>query len=332
MFRAPSSTIQRVYAMFGYPSVVFEEVMSGYRTTLYAATAPSGQRLNLLVHKNEPGAVARIRRTLDIERELGAAGFPVREHIDQRILRLSTTKSAYHATLCSYLPGETIPWEAYTMKHIKLLGWALAEQHRAMQSLDTAEYPNVYDEYLSHLATMQDYFARSGVRNALQMKLGLRIDPEIFVRMQRYLKEAKELPGQQLLHMDFVRGNVLFSDGSNISRFKIGDVTLCGIIDFEKAAVGHVAFDMARTLAFLLADCSGKSEEQIYRYFIDSGYKKRGYGVLPPAAELEKAIGLHLLHDLYAFLLHNPFESLADNYHYCRTRDILLERKMVQLS
>lgn len=329
MFRAPDGVIQRAYAAFGFPDVSVGAALTGYRTTLYPATTQAGQRLNLLVHKREAGIVERIKRTQRIESALQDAGLPVRQHPDSRILRLNFGEQARYVTICSYLTGETIPWEAYTKKHIKLLGWALAAQHQAMKELDTAAFPSVYDEYRRHISDIERYVASPAVARALRDKLGLSIDSSVFEQMRQYIDLQSSKPGQQLLHMDFVRGNVLFATGG-ASGFTIGDVSLSGVIDFEKAAVGRVSFDMARTFAFLLADCSAKTEAQLRRYFIDSGYVKRGGGVMPAAIELEPAIDLHLLHDLHAFLRHNPYESLHENYHFTRTRDILVDRKMVQ--
>jgi len=134
-----------------------------------------------------------------------------------------------------------------------------------------------------------------------------------FDRYERLLSGCCRLPDTQQLHMDFVRGNILFEDER-----------ITGILDFEKTAVGHPLFDVARTLAFLLVDCKYKTEDEIYRYFLQSGYHKRGAAKLDyyPGL-LERLVEFFLLHDFYKFLRHNPYESLNDNEHFVRTVSIL---------
>ncbi len=77
-----------------------------------------------------------------------------------------------------------------------------------------------------------------------------------------------DLGPHALLHMDFVRGNILYSQNH--------ELRISGILDFEKAAYGSPLFDIARTYAFLLVDCKYKSEKEIGKYFLRSGYIKRG--------------------------------------------------------
>jgi Ser/Thr protein kinase RdoA (MazF antagonist) len=114
-----------------------------------------------------------------------------------------------------------------------------------------------------------------------------------------------------------VRGNILFDDQARIT----------GVLDFEKTAWGHPALDIARTLAFLLVDCKYKSEDKTRKYFLISGYNKRGPARTPGSSPLlEKLITTFLLHDFYKFLRHNPYESLRNNEHFVRTRDLLVQR------
>ncbi len=114
---------------------------------------------------------------------------------------------------------------------------------------------------------------------------------------------------------------------------------MTGILDFEKTAYGHPVFDVARTLAFLLVDCEYKGEAKIRKYFLQSGYNKRGtVNFRNPIIKhgnrttnlLESLIDLFLLYDFYKFLRHNPYEFLEQNHHYKRTRDILLTRNMLE--
>jgi Ser/Thr protein kinase RdoA (MazF antagonist) len=176
---------------------------------------------------------------------------------------------------------------------------------------------------------VQAYFEQSDVRQAAGLKLGLRLPRSAVRRALGTLAIAGALPGVQPLHMDFVRGNVLF-EGPHIT----------GILDFEKAASGPRVFDLARTLAFLLVDSKYKDERHVRKFFLESGYNKRG--ALPfrrPIVRsagreldvLEGLVDMFLVYDLYKFLRHNPYESLLQNEHYVRTVR-LLERRGVLVS
>ncbi len=127
--------------------------------------------------------------------------------------------------------------------------------------------------------------------------------------------------------MDFVRGNILFK-GSKI----------CGILDFEKAGYGIKLLDIARTLAFLLVDCKYKNEVKIRKYFLQSGYIKRGGAdfnrrIINTADKkldlLEELVNTFLIYDFYKFLRHNPYEFLHQNEHFIRTKKYLLERGVI---
>ena len=212
--------------------------------------------------------------------------------------------------------------------------------HHIWSTLDETVEVYVTDELHSVLIQMERYFAVPDVRRALEDKLHLTVFSN-FHSYQSLLKQFDKVvePRDHILHMDLVRGNVLF-DVDTVSPWRIDDVSISGIIDFEKAATGHRVFDIARTLAFLLVDCASKDRSSIYRYFLHSGYNKRGkcsfernetiVGI--PAHEvLNKLIGFLLLHDLYKFLKHTPYESLESNHHFIRTRDILIDYGMIRL-
>jgi len=167
---------------------------------------------------------------------------------------------------------------------------------------------------------MHRYFNDRDVINAAAHKLHVRTIPRDFAHT---LAACQHLPGRQALHMDFVRGNILFED-----------TQISGIIDFEKAAVGSPLFDIARTLAFLLVDCKYKPEDKIRKYFLRSGYLKRGKTVLTNytidgKSALDELINFFLMHDFYKFLRHNPYEALEQNEHYIRTKALLLKRRLI---
>lgn len=335
----PESVLQRAVKAYGLRGYRHEKTEAGYRNSSYVFTSATGQRVNLIVYKSEPKMLERIKRVNALGHFLAEQGLPVRHAYDNRILRLASPAREHYASLYSYLPGATISWEAYTRRHIKLLGWAMGEMHRRLAEYPTAAFPNVADEYLEVLHRMQLYFERSEVAAALRDKLFYTLDYAVFASLQKFLKACRGLVGSQVLHMDFVRGNLLFAASHPEDHFRLDGTSLRGIIDFEKAAQGHPLFDIARTLAFLLIDCSGKSEAQIRRYFLQSGYIKRGQNAVKPISVngsnevkydiLETAMQLFWLYDFYKHLRQNPYESLPQNYHFRRTVAMLKSRKVV---
>lgn len=323
----PESLLARILQLYGIVDFTLVGVNGGYRNVSHHLSTSHGE-LNLMLYKSEPDIVERVRRVDALGDHLAAAGLPVRTRYDPRIITLHGRSTRY-VGLYHYVPGATIPWEAYTMKHIKLLGWALAEFHRAAQSY-TGELPSVIDEYRAIVGRMTRYFARHDAQEAFARKCHLVIDRQAMSAWSSLVDECGALPYQQALHMDFVRGNILFGNSSD-SHFRIGDIALTGIIDLEKAAHGPLIFDIARTLAFLFADTT-KSADKAYKYFMYSGYIKRGKGRIDDGsiALMDGLVTMMLSYDLYKFMRDNPYESLVHNHHFRRTRDILIERKVLQ--
>lgn len=326
--------VTRIYEQYGRRVLDVLPPIGGYRNMCYPARTEQGT-LNLIVYKREPGILERIRRTNLLGQRLHEHGVPVRFPADRRIVRLNPTANWY-ASLYNYLPGETIPWEAFTKKHIKLLGWILSDVHGVTR--EHAElhdkYPRVTDEYRTYVDRMEAYFSDQQVVGASDRKLGLRVRMESFADLRMFLRAADALPGQTVLHMDLLRGNVLFGRTDETSRYAIDDVALTGVVDLEKAALGHPLFDIARTLAFLIVDSSTKSPGAIRSYLIDSGYNKRGKSRVKQIRcgafdVLHTATQLFLLYDFYKFLRQNPYEDLADNHHFRKTRDILLTENLL---
>ena len=315
---------------FGYPNSSFSQSQSGYRNTSWPVMA-DGKQLNLILYKREAGITQIIDNARTAGTALAKAGLPARTPADERILKISSGKVTQLAGLYTYLPGTTIPWEAYTMDHLKLLGKTMGNMHVAWKNTDQTGYPLITDQMEQLIGRMEQYFARHGVQRAMQQKLKLQIKDGLFTTFHAFMADCSHLPNQQLLHMDFVRGNVLFETDHKPPK-------LTGIIDFEKVAVGHPLFDVARTLAFLLVDCKYKQPDKIRKYFLESGYHKRSTADLrlmsikhngASAEVLETLIDFFLIHDLYKFMLHNPYEHLDQNEHYVRTRDLLQERQLV---
>jgi len=322
--------LEKVLAAYGIRPRKVHAFQKGYRNEIWPVELPDGSFLNLTFFKREDGIAQRVRRTDAVSEYLAERGMPTRQRADRRILQLKFGSEAVLAGVYTYLPGATIPWEAYTMNHLKLLGKAMSDMHALLADMPSTDMPSAYDEYSAILRRMSRYFADPQVVVAMRQKLGLELDAAQLESADNLLRRESERPGGQVLHMDFVRGNILFG-GPTQPGLALGDVRLSGILDFEKTALGEPVVDIARTLAFLLVDCKYKRPQKIYKYFLHSGYTKRGAATAPiDTGLLEKYVGLFLLYDFYKFLRHNPYESLAANEHYVRTRDILHERNMVR--
>jgi len=324
------ASVQRILAAYGLQAAAVYPVQKGYRNESYAVRLHDARTLNLILYKSEPNITDAIRRANNVGTFLAARRFPVRAPLDGRIVKLSAGGVHRYACLYNFLPGETIPWEAYTQKHIKLLGQVMAEIHGALEAYIDTRLPRVADEYAAIVGRMQRYFAGGQVSHAMVAKLGLTISEKVFTRELYILRKCEKLRHQQALHMDFVRSNVLFSAKSG--------PYISGIIDFEKTAFGHPLFDVARTLAFLLVDCKYKPAEKVRKYFLDSGYRKRGRRRLERVTVinhgkqiqlLEELVDIFLVYDFYKFLRHNPYECLSQNEHFMRTRNLLLERGVI---
>ncbi|MDR0955531.1 MAG: phosphotransferase [Candidatus Nomurabacteria bacterium] len=312
---------------------------SGYRNQSYRILMARGRQLNLIFFKREAGILQRIERA-DTASELAAkAGLPTRRRADPRTLKLAAADGRnFYARLYDWLPGATIPWENYTRRHLKLLGWAMSDLHNVLRDF-SGDLPSAAARAQNLNRQMTHYFSDQNVRRALRQKLDLKLDVNLLGKFGKIfdLIDAKK-SGRIPLHMDLVRGNILFAaaDETVNSPWRLDDLALSGVIDFEKIARGRPEWDLARTLAFLLVDVAGKTPRRIWQNFIWSGYFKRGAYNLNWTAALKRRIWQltrwFLLYDFYKFLRHNPYESLKLNHHYKRTRDILLTKNMLQLS
>ncbi|MCL2444542.1 phosphotransferase [Candidatus Saccharibacteria bacterium] len=361
-------TIQKSLAFYDITPLKIHPVQTGYRNKSYHIETSDDQNLNLIFYKSEPDILARIKRTDHLAQIAHDQNLPVRHLADPRTLTLRSKSKTTYARLYHYLPGRTIAWEMFSMKHIKLLGQAMSDLHLSLKDTRTIDLPLATDELITQLAYMQKYFTDPGVTSAISIKLHLQVLLKIFPTLQKTLIETTKLPAQPI-HLDLVRGNVLFMNISSAStrdtqfatsyyagrrvfsdetrddeleewrrdecsaeasNWSIGNIQLTGLIDFEKSALGPPILDLARTYAFLLADCAHKTEQQIHKYLIHSGYNKRGRSQIHPNPKLfTQLVNYFLIHDFYKFLAHNPYESLARNHHFLRTRDLLLARKVI---
>ncbi len=261
------SLVPQVIGIYGLDVVEVGTAQKGYRSESYRLTLATGGAANLIFFKNEHNTRQRIRSADNAADTLSSA-LPVRSRFDERTLRLSDASKEVYASIYNYLPGSTIPWESYTKNHIKLLGWAMSDMHSVWRASDKAVSFHVGDE-LNHLLTrMKRYFDSTDIQKAIQNKLSV----SLVAHLGDYERLFKKLGAitvidEHILHMDLVRGNVLFDTDGN-TPWKIDNTTLTGVIDFEKAAIGHPIYDIARTLAFLLVDCANKDRASIYKYFL----------------------------------------------------------------
>lgn len=303
---------EQALELYGLDYIRILPVQTGYRNHIFPIELRDGSFVQLTLYKPEPGIQDRIVRSDAVSGFVATKGLPTRIRKDPRTIRMRGSTKDIFGALYTYLPGETIAWEAYTQSHITQLGKTMSDLHGALKDFDTTDQPLVIDELESLLQRMRAYFETPDVMRAIQTKLSLSFSVS-FDRYERLLSGSRALPRSQQLHMDFVRGNILFDQQQ-----------ITGILDFEKTSVGHPLFDVARTLAFLLVDCKYKTEDEVYRYFLQSGYHKRGAVRLDyyPGL-LERLVEFFLVHDFYKFLRHNPYESLNDNEHFVRTVSIL---------
>lgn len=332
---AHEQLIRQLLAMYGQSPRHVATRQAGYRNHSYHATLQDGSDVNVIIYKREPGILNKIRRTNTASDFLTNAGFPTRATLGRGIIRLSSGNYTRYASLYTYLPGVTIPWEAYTKAHLKLLGATMSNMHAALTKLPPTSVftdgATAVEEYSAIVARMKHYFDDPGVSSSMAQNLGLSTPANLSVRFQTALEACSRLKGQQVLHLDFVRGNILFKTTDR-------DLEISGILDFEKAAVGPPILDIARTLAFLLVDSKHKSETEVRKYFLMSGYNKRGTSLFRPIKILaggrtidllEQLLDLFLTYDFYKFLRHNPYSSLHENEHFIRTRDLLLRRGLL---
>jgi len=307
----------------GYRNQVLPIIIKGKKT-------PSAC---LVIYKNEANIVNKIKRANFVSDYLQKHNFPTKKTLKnknkQTIFKLHNNSQFRYACLYSYLPGETICWEDYSQKHLKLLGKSLSLMHQNLTEIDSQKLNNwpLAVNILQKLnAEMQIYFAKAGVKKAINKKLGLKIpSKKLFIQFEKILEKANQLGQNQILHLDFVRSNLLFANQTTSNSLNFDTLSITGILDFEKTALGNPILDITRTLAFLLVDCKYKIPTKIKKYFLWSGYVKHGGGQLnaQQLALVNPLIKFFLFYDFYKFLLHNPYESLEKNEHFIRTKKIL---------
>lgn len=326
----------------------------GYRSTILPLKLKSGKKLALVFFKQEPHILDRIRRSNQVMQHLADLNWPVRVPIsnqkNQTILKSSVNGRSRYCCLYNYLPGSTISWESYTQKHIKLLGQVLGYLHHDLSNFTQNDYFFENQEILNLenlLLKMSKYFVDENVIKALNSKLKLNPNKNTFKYFRQTLRQLKKIDQQQVLHMDFVRSNILFKQqkifkqrrtnhqkNSKLAFDPAGKnqspiLTISGVLDFEKTAQGPKIADLSRTLAFLLIDCKYKTEKQVRKYFLYSGYQKRGQQQIKHPQLINPLVNFFLFYDFYKFLKHNPYDNLSQNEHFIRTKKYLIRRKFL---
>ncbi len=298
------------------------EPKSGYRNKSYKILLTNNQTINFLLLKDEKNINTRIELSNIISDYLASTNFPSRKSLfNSRIFKLNDKKGQIrYGCFYNYLNGNTIPWDGYASKHIKNLGGKMGEMHGILDNSEELIVNSLPEEIViqqGNLDRMAIYFSDDNVINALRSKLNLAINFELL--SFHNLFNLFHFTEKQVLHMDFVRGNILFDESANIT----------GVLDFEKVSFGPRIFDIARTLSFLIIDCKYINDAKVRLYFLINGYKKRGNNLLPDIKLLNHLILYFLIYDFYKFLKYNPYESLLLNEHFLRTREYLLKYKIL---
>jgi Ser/Thr protein kinase RdoA (MazF antagonist) len=322
--------VETVLRGYGFDHFEIMQPQTGYRNWSYPVMLRSGVTINCIVYKNESKIIDKIRAAHHVSNKLHALGLPVRYPLMKRIACLTSGQAVRYAALYNYLPGSTIPWEAYTMDHLKALGMMMGKMHVALRGVECTGLPSAIEECTAQLARMKHYFSQRQTLVAMTQKLGVELSEGLFEHMYGTILQVANIPMTHALHMDFVRSNILFKTNDVTVDLKI---QISGVLDFEKVAIGPPIMDIARTYAFLCIDCKYKTTTDVYKYFVRSGYIKRG-GANVIAAErrlLTPLTEFFIFYDFYKFLRHNPYESLCQNEHYVRTVSYLRDSRALRL-
>lgn len=330
---------------YGLEVKTLQDLEGGFRNRCFKVVA-SNEQFVLIIYKKERGIRTVIENAHFVVKILSERNFPTRVPMTTKsgreYFRQKFADGYHYLALYNFLEGETIPWEAYTRRHLKAIGKTLSDMHYALRELPITndqlsnndqlpitEIPNWSDITSKEVIRMKKYFKK--VEPWIEKKLGVKLEwnniHEVFNGL--VAKGGKRIADGRLrnniLHYDFVRGNILFSKKLN-KRLDIYPIS--GILDFEKVCLGPEIADIARTLAFLIIDCKFKEEEVVRKRFLISGYERRGKNKLSfdgmTNPDLETLLKFFWLRDFWKFLVHNPYEYLYMNEHYVRTRNRLL--------
>ncbi len=312
----------------------------GFRNRCFKIDSNKGKYI-FIIYKNEYGVKKAILNAHFVARLLKLKRFKTRVPIlainGSEVVKINFQEGYHYCALYNYLEGKTIPWEAYTRRHLKAIGKTLSDIHwhlllkgnkliRFNMLSVGKNFQNWQDVTKMEIRQMRSYLknVEPWIQKKLKVKLAWEKIENIFLKLAR--NRCLDKGFLSVIHYDFLRGNILFSNKLD----KKNDLyPIVGILDFEKVCIGPVIADIARTLAFLLIDVKYKQDKEIRKRFLLSGYEKRGKSDLPFSNiydyNLEVLLKYFWLRDFWKFLENNPYESLHLNEHYLRTRDKLSE-------
>ena len=345
--------IHKILTEFGLAQQISKiaSAQSGYRNTVIPMILKNGQNLSLIFYKREPGIVKKIQRANYVSSELAKKDWPTRRAITnqngQSVIQLAVNHKIQYCCIYNYLPGHTISWSDYSQKHLKLLGQVLGYLHHDLATIKPFVKNSKFLETMvlrENLIEMNNYFCSKNIQVALKKKLNITLSSRRWQQWENLLIALEKIRPIQFLHLDFVRGNILFEKLPSHSSLQTPMVnklnfdldqtskstpSITGILDWEKTALGAPVIDVARTLAFLIIDCRYKPENKVKKYFLNSGYEKRGQQTLRYKQLLDPLIEFFLCYDFYKFLKHNPYEFLPQNEHFIRTATWLKQHQLL---
>lgn len=315
-----------------------QKLEGGFRNSCYRADTDSASFV-FIIYKKERGIQKTIENAHLAAKFLKDKGFNTRVPILTKdkgeVKRILLDEEYRYCALYNFLEGETIPWEAYTRRHLKSIGKTLSDMHATLLLAQNSKLITQNLQKWSIITKREIYDMQKYLKEVepwIEKKLEVNLDwtniEEVFNSvMKRFAKSDQQ---KAILHYDFVRGNILFS--SKLDK-KLDIYPIIGILDFEKVCIGPVIADVARTLAFLIVDCKYKKEETVKKRFMISGYDKGGKNKLDIKC-INSPLMVHLLsffwlRDFWKFLENNPYEYLHMNEHYLRTRDLLAKYGLI---
>ena len=234
--------IHKILKPFGLAQQVLKiaAAESGYRNTIVPITLESGQKLSLIFYKREPGIVKKIQRANYVSHELAKKGWPTRQAMtnqnSQSIIRLAVNHQVQYCCLYNYLPGHTISWSDYSQKHLKLLGQVLGYLHYDLATIKPIIKKNELSEIVilrKNLTEMNSYFCLKNVKSALEQKLNITQSSHCWQRWRDLLIVLEKAKPTQILHLDFVRGNILFNQLSDHNSTQSPVASKLGL-DFDR--------------------------------------------------------------------------------------------------
>ncbi|MEP7104164.1 MAG: phosphotransferase [Candidatus Dojkabacteria bacterium] len=292
----------------------------GYRN-LPLKLKTKSKSYTLIIYRNHEDIHNIISNANEFSEYLHNHNFPSRKIIrtikGESEIKLNGKSRKYFACLYEYIEGETIPWEAWTRKHLILLGKSMSEIHNIGKDFPLMKLSSVEKVLEQQLKSLDSYLFDHKIQKTLQSKLNINIDETNFkifhTKLEKILKETKD-SSKTTLHMDLVRGNLIFEN-------KAKELKLSGVIDFEKVTKGSSIYDIARTFAFLLTDCKYKTDREIIYNFLYLGYldSRRTEFNKEFKNDLPILVNFFWIYDFYKFLKHNPYENLNRNEHFVRT-------------